>query len=210
MRYLSLNHLVILLLLVSCGSYPRNNDLTETEIAAKKILNPYFSDPSKDYVYKAGITLQKKEFGGLFIVKKLGPDRHRVVFTTEMGNKILDFSFNGDRFIVNYLLEEMDKKILVNILKRDFKVLITEDFPVLRTFRKNNQEIFETENDKKKYYYLYRNGQLEKIIRTSGKKEKTEYLFSGVHDNTAKRIGISHKDIPLHINLFHINLKEIK
>src|SRR5690606_7251474 len=126
--------------------------------------------PSKDYVYKARIMVQKKEFGGLFIVKKLGPDRHRVVFTTEMGNKILDFSFDGDRFIVNYLLEEMDKRILVNILKRDFKALITEDLGISRAFKKNNLKIFEAKNDRKKYYYFYNNDQLEKIIRTSGKR----------------------------------------
>lgn len=201
MRYLSLNHLGILLLLMSCGSYPRKNNMKETEIATKEILNPYFSDPSIDYVYKAGITLQKKEFGGLFIVKKLGPDKHRVVFTTEMGNKILDFSFDGERFTVNYLLEEMNKKILVNILKRDFKTLITENLGILKAFEKNNGEIFETKNDKKRYYYFYRNGQLEKIIRTSGKKEKTEYLFLG---NTAEKIMITHKNIPLHINLTKI------
>ena len=198
MRYSTIS---ILFLFVACGSYPKNNNFRKTEIITREIRNPYFSDPSKDYVYKAGITLEKKEFGGLFIVKKLGPDKHRVVFTTEMGNKLLDFSFDGDRFAINYLLEEMDKKMLVNILKRDFKALITEDFIVLRAFKKTDREIFEAKNDKKKYYYFYRNGQLEKIIRTSGKKKETEYLFMEATGKLAKGIRIEHTNIPLQITL---------
>ncbi len=198
MRYLPLS---FLLLLAACGSYPKKNNLKEAEIAAKEILNPYFSDPSKDYVYKARITLQKKQFGGLFIVKKLGPNWHRVVFTTEMGNKILDFSFEGDRFTVNYLLEEMNRKVLVNTLKRDFKTLITEDFTVLRAFTNDDMNIFEANYNKKKYFYFYKDGQLEKIIWTSGKKKKTEYLFLENTGNLAKEIQIIHKNIPLQINL---------
>lgn len=198
MRYLPLS---FLLFLMACGSYPKENNLKETEITSKEIGNPYFSDPSRDYVYKARITLQKKEFGGIFIAKKLGPDWHRVVVTTELGSKFLDFSFEGDKFIVNYLLPEMDKKVLVNTLKNDFRALITENPQVLKTFKKNDLEIFETKSDKKKYYYFYTDDRLEKIIWASGKKEKAEYLFLEATGNLAKEIQIIHKNIPLEINL---------
>lgn len=198
MRYLPLS---FLLFLMACGSYPKKNNLKEAEIATKEIRNPYFSDPSKDFVYKARVMLQKIEFGGLFIVKKLGPDNHRVVITTEMGNKILDFSFKGDKFTVNYMLEEMNRKVLVNTLKRDFRTLITEDFTVLRAFAKDDMNIFEANYNKKKYFYFYKDGQLEKIIWASGKKEKTEYLFLEATGNLTKEIQIIHKNIPLQITL---------
>ena len=186
---------------MACGSYPKENNLKETEITSKEIGNPYFSDPSRDYVYKARITKQKKEFGGIFIAKKLGPDWHRVVVTTELGSKFLDFSFEGDKFIVNYLLPEMDKKVLVNTLKNDFRALITENPQVLETFKKNDLEIFETKHDNEKYYYFYSDGQLEKIIWASGKKEKIEYLFLECRENIANKIQITHKNISLQITL---------
>ncbi len=191
----------VFLLFMACGSYPKKHNLKELEIATKEILNPYFSDPSKDYVYKARITVQKKEFGGLFIVKKLGTDSYRIVVTTEMGNKILDFSFEGDGFTVNYLLEEMDKKVLINTLKNDFRALITQNSKVLGTFSNKDLEIIETELDKKKYYYFYKDNKLTKIVRAFGKKEKTEYLFLEVAGDLAKGIQIKHKSIPLEINL---------
>ncbi|MCG2460170.1 hypothetical protein K8352_05380 [Flavobacteriaceae bacterium F89] len=196
-----LTKLSVLLLMLACGSYPKENNFNETEITTNGILNPYFSDPSKDYIYKARISLQKKEFGGLFIVKKLGPDRHRVVFTTEMGSKILDFSFERDKFTVNYLLDEMDRKVLINTLKNDFRTLITGNPQVLRTFTKDDQKIFETKNDKKKYFYFYKDGLLNKIIRASGKKDKTEFLFLEARGNMSKIIRITHQNIPLRINL---------
>ena len=79
---------------------------------------------------EANINAFDNNFGGIFIVKKLGPKHHRIVFTTELGNKIFDFTFKEDSFKVNQILKELDKKLLINILKSDFKTLIMENPPL--------------------------------------------------------------------------------
>lgn len=189
-------------LFVGCASYPKKNNFQESEIVAPTILNPYFSDATLDYVYKAQITVYDTDFSGLFIVKKIAIDEHRVVFTTEMGNKIVDFSFTDDDFKVNYALKDFDKKGLINLLQQDFKVLI-EEYPIVaKSYILDEQEIVEAKIYNKKYYYYYLNQQLQRIAKVSSGKEKSTFLFSGINGNLATAIEIIHPKIK-------INLKSI-
>lgn len=197
MRYLQIS---ICLLLTACSSYPKKHDFKKEKSIAKHIVNPYFSDETKDYVYKAKIDVYKKSFGGIFIIKKLDANNHRIVFTTEMGNKIFDFSFVDDDFKVNYILDQMDKKILLNILKKDFKVLIEENPQVLNSFSVNDSKVFETELNNKKHYYYNTDQQLNKIVKVSNTKGKVNYTFSEISNNIAKHIQIAHKNIKFEFN----------
>lgn len=200
MRYFPISGLA--LLLMACGSYPKKNDFKKMESTPIGIVNPYFSDMDRDYVYKAKITFANKSFGGLFVVKKLGEDQHRVVFTTEMGNKLLDFSFAGSDFKVNYILEEMDKKILINLLRKDFYVLIHERPTVLHQYiNQGDTTLLETKTDKGTYFYSMHDKELQKVIGTANGKEKTIYDFLGIDGYLAKEIDIIHKRIKLSINL---------
>jgi len=202
MRYLLIS---LLFLLAGCASYQDLNNFEKQEAPDEAITNPYFSDVTKDYVYKANIVFYDKSFGGLFIVKKIEENHHRIVFTTEMGAKIFDFSFHYNEFKVNYILDEMDKKILLNILEKDFRVLVREKEKAITKSIKNNSELFETKIVSKNYYYLFNEGVLDKIIRANNGKEKVLFLFSKISDTTAKNIQILHKNIKLTINLKSIN-----
>ena len=189
----------ICLLLFNCASYPVKNNFKNTTIQTQ-ISNPYFSNADRDYVYKANIAVYDNTFGGIFIVKKLGDQQHRVVFTTEMGTKLFDFSFHKDAFKVNYILDDLNKKILINILKKDFKVLITEHITALNTYTLDQESIVRTKLNKKTYYY-YKDEHLNQIVRASHRKEKVRFSFTEINDNIAKRITIKHYNIKLEINL---------
>lgn len=200
MRYLLSS--IIILLFVSCASFPKKNGFSETVTTSKTIVNPYFSDPAKDYIYKANITAFGNAFGGIFIVKKLNQNHHRIVFTTEMGNKIFDFTFQGETFKVNSILKDLDKKILINILKNDFKVLVQEKSDVEKMFEKDGEHhLHQTCIDHKKYMYLKDADALTKISRISKGKEKVVFLFSEINDDLVHQIKIAHKNIKLDISL---------
>jgi len=169
------------------------------------VYNPYFSDNSKDYVYKAKIDVYNKSFGGIFIVKKIAEANHRVVFTTEMGSKIFDFTFHNDDFKVNYILEEMDKKLFLNILEKDFRLLIRENVSIFSKSVKGMSEMLETKILGKKYYYAFKQGKLNSITRVKMGKEKLQLIFSDISDATAKNIQILHHNIKLTIKLKSIN-----
>lgn len=193
----------ICLLIFGCASYPEQNNFKSVD-RISAFTNPYFSDLSKDYVYKANIEFYDHNFGGLFIVKKLGDQQHRIVFTTEMGNKIFDFSFNANDFKVNFILDELDKKMLINILKNDFKVLITENLKASNSFVNNEQTIHEVDIDGKTYFYFYSQS-LNKIVNVPHRKAKVTFLFKDINDNIVERIQIMHSNIKLNINLKTIN-----
>ncbi|TYA52330.1 hypothetical protein [Formosa maritima] len=198
MRFLLIS---IYFILVSCGSYPKNQNFHLVSSASKNIVNPYFSDESIDYVYKTSIDIYNNSFGGLLIIKKVDKQEHRIAFTTEMGNKLFDFSFNGDSFKVNYILDELNKKILINMLNKDFKVLITENLHVSNSFTEDNNRIFESTINNKKYYYYFNKNQLTQVVRANNGKEKVAFLFLEISDNIAEQISIKHNNIKLEINL---------
>ncbi|MCK0145106.1 hypothetical protein MWU78_05555 [Arenibacter sp. F26102] len=199
MKYL-LTSLIALLL--ACSSYPKKSNLERKIGTTSTISNPYFSDMAKDYVYKAKINFGTKSFGGIFAVKKLGEGHHRVVFTTEMGNKLFDFSFIKNEFKINFILDEMNKKILINLLKRDFHVLTNENPEILNHYDKPGDTIFlETRKENKTYFYLMADQQLHRILETRGGEEKSDYIFTQIEDNHAREINIRHNNIKLTIDL---------
>ncbi|MDT7828602.1 hypothetical protein RQM65_07995 [Pricia sp. S334] len=189
---------------IACASYPKKNGFEAVENIAIKVLNPYFSDRAKDYVYKAKVEAFDKTFGGLLILKKLGINHHRIVFTTEMGNTLFDFSFQNGGFRVNRIVKEMDRKILISILKKDFAALIVEQPPVLQTFIDNDNRVYATDILSKKHYFYRSEGQLDKIVRVKNAKEKVVFLFSETEVHRAGKIEILHSGFPLAITLIGI------
>ncbi|MBR9757917.1 MAG: hypothetical protein GYB39_07520 [Algicola sp.] len=199
MRYLTISLLTFFLF--SCGSYPKKQQLNPTENETAVVSNGYFSNAQHDYLYKAHITAYGKTFGGLFIVKKTGEDQHRVAFTTEMGNKIFDFSIKNNTFTVNYILEDLNRKLLLNVLKQDFTVLVKETSATTKAFAKANTSVFETEILGKPHYYYTKNNTLDQIVKVKNGKANTVFSFSKINDNIAEQITIKHHNIALEINL---------
>jgi len=192
---------VLLFFLLSCGSYPKQQNFKEVSLKKAKVDNPYFSDPAQDYVYKADIKVFKNSFSGIFIAKKLGNQHHRIVFTTEMGNKIFDFEFIEKMFKINHILPEMDKKVLKNVLKRDFFALFKEKPFIENSYLNENLEMYQAQLLDKKHFYIFEKEQLKKIVRTGNGKEKTTFFFSGINDNIVNNIDILHQNIQLKIYL---------
>jgi len=189
--------------ILSCGSYPKKNNFQSMENFGA-ISNPYFANSNQDYVYKAHIEVYNHNFGGLFIVKKIAEQQHRIVFTTEMGNKLFDFSFNNEDFKVNYILDDLNKKILINILRKDFKALITEKLELKETYKLNSETVKKASLNNKTYYY-FENPKTYKIIRVNNGKEKVRFLFTEINNNIAQQIDIVHSNIKLKITLKSIN-----
>jgi len=198
MRYLLLSFCLFFL---ACGSFPKKQHFKIENTSKTSIHNPYFSNKTIDYIYKANIDVYKKSFSGILIIKKIDNQHHRIVFTTEMGNKLFDFSFIKGEFNVNFIIDEMNKSILINILKKDFKVLITEQLKINDTYTLDKTNVFESEIDKKKHFFFIANNQLNKIIRIRNGKEKVVFLFTQINDTIANNIQILHYNIKLNIKL---------
>lgn len=199
MRYLLIS---ITLLLVACGSYPKKQGFKVSNEERQVFVIPYFSNPETDYVYKASIDVLNKHFSGLFIVKKIEVNTHRVAFTTEMGNKIFDFSFSGNQFTVNFIQEELNRKPLLKILEQDFRTLVCAKPDIFKSFRHDGKTVLEGSiNNRAHFFYLDNINNLVETVYPKRGKASVVYSFSKINSDIAEEITIEHQSLRLKINL---------
>jgi hypothetical protein len=77
-------------------------------------------------VYKTRIHFKDKDLSGLLLVRQNADSSFRVAMVTEVGMKIFEFKFfarKKDNFQVVSILSYMDRKIIINTLRRDFESL---------------------------------------------------------------------------------------
>ena len=188
-------------LLVSCGSVTKNYTPKKLDKTTYEV--PYFSEPKTDYVYKTNITVYGHEISGIFIAKKINDSIHRVVFTTEFGNKLFDFEISETTFKVNSIVSELDKKILINTLKEDFRLLLKKEYLIQEQFENESDNIYKSaDGNRDNYLFVSKKDQkLEKLVRSSKTKEKITITFTLENDIFAKKIVILHQNIKLKIEL---------
>ncbi|MEW4922221.1 hypothetical protein [Algibacter sp. 2305UL17-15] len=206
MRFLIIS-VFFILLFPSCG-IPTIKGLPEYNSTLTEFSNPYFSDINIDYVYKAKINAYDHVFGGMLIIKKIKNDNHRIVFTTNFGNKIFDFELlNGD-LKTHYIMEKLNRNIIINTLKHDFETLTQEHNKIHRAFKKEQQYLMyqsKTKNRYNHYIILDATRELAEIIHTSKTKEKIIIKFDDIQDSIATSISIQHKKSPIKIELDFLN-----
>lgn len=197
---------LFLLMLSNSCAVKTVQDFEKTAVSSKTFTAPYFLDKSIDYVYKSSISVFGRDFGGIFIAKKINETSHRVVFTTEFGNKLFDFEISGNEFKVNFILEELDRKIIRNMLKRDFMLLLKKEFVVEEQFEKGDITVFKSPEDSR-FNFLFvgkKSLKLEKLVHSTKSKEKISIEYLSENNTLAERIIIDHKNIKLRIELNYL------
>ncbi|KIQ21377.1 hypothetical protein RT99_11250 [Flavobacterium sp. MEB061] len=189
------------IILISCGSVTKNYTPKKLDKTSYEV--PYFKDSKIDYVYKANITVYGHDLTGIFIAKKINDTTHRVVFTTEFGNKLLDFEISENNFKVNSIVSELDRKILVNTLRDDFRLLLKKEYQIQEQFENESDDIYKSAYGKRDNYLFIskKDRKLEKVINSSKTKEKITLLFNSENDIFAEKIEIIHQNIKLKIEL---------
>lgn len=207
MQKSALQILLISLLVVfaGCGSYkPKDAKITENTIS--EYVNPYFSDTESDYIYKANMAIYGRQSGGIVIIKKIDNNFHRVVFTTDFGNKLLDFEVAADNFKVHFVVDGFNNKRILKVLETDFRLLVQSEYKIYETFTTPNESVYGSKQNRGNVY-LFENKEdnfLSKIIFTKKSKEKITFGFQNKKDTFAEEIHITHHNIPLEIKLLKI------
>jgi len=116
---------ISLLLVISSCSIKGYKPITESE--KNKIIAPHiFADKFEKVLYKTNLDIYGNEITGLTLIKKTD-SAIRVVSMSELGIKYFDIEFPSDRLKpvkVHYIMELLNKKLLVNMIKRDFSLLL--------------------------------------------------------------------------------------
>lgn len=204
MRFLPISFL--LFLFISCKSYEING-VQKRQLQVNSVANDYFSNPETDYVYKAHIEVYGNELSGIFVIKKVTESSHRVVLTTDFGNKLFDFELSENDFKVNYIVADLDKKIVRNTLKEDIQLLLKEVFLVDEVMENDTSVIFKSK-DGNRFNYLFQSKNSQSITElrnTSKTKEKVVFKFVPKNVTFAESILIQHHNIKLKIELNQIS-----
>ncbi|WP_228445121.1 hypothetical protein [Chryseobacterium shandongense] len=154
--------------------------------------------------------IYQNHVSGILIIKKIDATIHRVVLTSDFGNKLIDFEITENNFKLNYVLPDLDKKIVINFLKNDFQELLRQSYHVSESFE-NETDIIYLSNAGKKAYYLFYNKEnqlLKQIVYTKNNKEKIDFTFDAKKHIFADSLNLQHKDFKINIKLFQITETE--
>ncbi len=166
-------------------------------------LMPVFDSIVQPLYFTADVTFKENTLSGMLALSKEGERSYRIVMMTTFGMQIFDFSLSADSFIVHSCMDKLNKKVILNILRDDFRSILMLDVPdqfkgVLYQTSANSQRwgcSLKTKNGEYNYLiYPAKNGFVRMVGRGSGIKG-----MIGVFDE--ELITIDHSKLGLKINL---------
>lgn len=185
---------------LGCGTpfyVPKDSQREKIE---ERIENPYFKS-GEEYLFRATIEAYGHTFNGILAIKTTSLS-YRVALTTDFGNTLLDFSYNKeDQWRVNYINEDLDRKILIRLLQRDFSDLLrtfhsTEKYVTLR------EVIYLSEEGKEKsYLFVNQDKNVYQQINTKGSNKYTTFKFSCERKGELRQVIIEHHTLQVKITL---------
>lgn len=94
-------------------------------------LMPVYDEYEAARYYTAQVDFKDKSMTGILALSREAenPRKFRMIMMTPFGIPLFDFSISRDSFIVNSCIEQMNKKIVLNMLEKDFKTLLMLDVP---------------------------------------------------------------------------------
>ncbi len=122
------------LIVIMAGCTPklfRNLDMrpaTSVKIHRGNLM-PAFDHLDSAKYYSAQIDFKENSMSGILALTKESEGRFRMVMMTTFGVSLFDFSVSRDSFIVNSCMEQMNKKVVLNILEKDFRSLFMLNVP---------------------------------------------------------------------------------
>ncbi len=192
-----------LLVFVSCASYTK--DFEPKERTIERFTPEYLKD-FEEKSFKISIESYGNNFGGILVAKKLNVNHYRLAFLNEFGGKMLDFEIINRELKLNYAIEQLDKKILLNLLEKDFVMLFSEENLIENEFTQNENLILQTEKfigNKNLFYELNPAGNLKKITLVKNKEKASIKLIYNVKQ--FPDIEILHGKMPIKIYLHLLN-----
>ncbi len=187
--------------LCSCKSYYRGLQPGKGDINCIQAFTPQFTNT----LYSAIIDVTKHHFSGILLFKLMPDSSTRIVFTNEMGVKFFDFAFTKDgQFIKYYVLHKMDKKVVVNALRKDLELALLHPDLTGATLLTNDTNNYITLPDKSGHDYYITDTHCENLLRIEKSSKRKPVVVvqlldcvNGIPDS----IDVAHKNFKFHIAL---------
>lgn len=156
--------------------------------------------------YTTSVDVYGHHISGLLLFKVMPDSSVRVVFTNEVGVTFFDFEFSKDGgFNVHQINAQLDKKIVINLLRKDFEMLMMRRVgnKPLHVFRRQN-ELFEALPGKKETDYFITDkdcASLLRIEKASKRKKMVEVKLIETPGNAPDSVSLQHFTFNMQIAL---------
>lgn len=188
---------------ISCASFTKSFEPKEKTVEA---FTPAYLKDFQEASFKISIEAFENHFGGIMVAKKLKRNHYRFAFLNEFGGKMMDFEILNRELKLNYAVDQLNRKIILNMLEKDFSMLFSEEVLIKNEFAQNELRMLEVEKfsgNKSLFYELNQAGNLQKITLAKNKEKASITLIN--NDKHLSDIEISHGDLPIKIYLHLLN-----
>lgn len=174
-------------------------------ILSHKDFKPVFKDKATSFLFKTTLNFGKNiQQGGLLALKKSSDQHYRAIFMTKFGLTLFDFEFGAQGFIVHKALEQVNKPILLQIIRQDLELLLA------RNIIGQSAQVFEKEQlvDKKRILKIRQKGQslfyvqdLQQQLTNIHRARAVSIQLSKYSLDIPRFIDIQHHQVPLRLRL---------
>jgi len=201
-----------LLMLIFCFSGCSYGLLKGYQKAEQVSITPvsWFKTESDHLLMNTRIDVMKNHFSGLMVIKPLSNEGYRVVFMTEVGLKIFDMEFvTGKPVQVHYLMEALNKKILVKTLSADMKLMLfmsQEDDKTVVYDDSSGFKMVKYKHKQARIYYKVSPVTCKPVlaIQASGTSKKARVDYFSRDGTQIDSVNIFHYHIKLRIGMHRI------
>ena len=165
--------------------------------------------PHIDYsLYTTSVDVLHKHLSGLLALKRMPDNSTRAVFQSEMGLTFFDFEWAEDgTFRKMNVLKKMDKKVVVNALRKDFELLLMNnlDSTQANTYTDGHQ-LYHRFADESEFVYVITDttcSTLTRMERASSRKAKVNVYLTNT-EGVPDSVFIDHKQFKFTIALKRI------
>ncbi len=118
---------VLVMIQASCTpKFFRNKGMTPSGsvVVPRSNLLPAFDSLQESRYYTAQIDYKNNSMVGVLGMTEETPGHYRMVMMTTFGMTLFDFTISKTEFIVNSCIEQMNKKMVLKILEKDFRSIL--------------------------------------------------------------------------------------
>ena len=188
--------MVLSLFLYSCSNSGYRTISNDSKL---EIHDPYiFERGFVKALYKTNISIYNNKLTGLTLIKKTNYS-YRVVSMSELGLKYFDIEFPIDMKkepMVHYIMEPLNKKLLVNMFIKDFSLVFYPPNMNQDNFKIANHENYTLIKQGKLVYYVLSSGQVIDIKKSKWLGlDKSMISICGFTDNQTDSLVVDHGKI---------------
>lgn len=158
--------------------------------------------------YDASIDVMNNHISGLLLIKDMPDGSSRIVFTNEVGVTFFDFGFIGGLFKVHSIISQLDKKPVIETLRKDFELIVGLPFQngSYKRFEAGEEIYFGVAQKKETAYFITSKdcASLQRLEWGTARKRKVSVRMPGSGYPSPDRFELEHHTFNMKIKLTRI------